>query len=93
MALTETRTDLIESWKETLREDTPNYFFFNIQDYQTEDIRSFFDGRLSQPIKFTPLIRGRLLDVVSSTGEPVNAESMVEPVSYTHLTLPTIYSV
>jgi putative ABC transport system permease protein len=78
MALTETRTDLIESWKETLREDTPNYFFFNIQDYQTEDINSFFDGRLSQPIKFTPLIRGRLLDVVSSNGEPVNTESMVE---------------
>mgnify|MGYP001157433234 CR=1 FL=1 len=78
MALTETRTDLIESWKETLREDTPNYFFFNIQDYQTEDINSFFDERMSQPITFTPLIRGRLLDVTSANGEPVNAESMIE---------------
>ncbi len=78
MALTETRTDLIESWKETLREDTPNYFFFNIQDYQTEDINSFFDERMSQPITFTPLIRGRLLDVRSANGEPVNAESMIE---------------
>jgi len=78
MALTETRTDLIESWKETLREDTPNYFFFNIQDYQTEDISTFFNKKLSQPIIFTPLIRGRLLDATSASGESVNAKNMIE---------------
>ena len=33
---------------------------------------------MSQPITFTPLIRGRLLDVTSANGEPVNAESMIE---------------
>jgi len=78
MALTETRTDLLESWKETLKEDTPNYFFFNIQDYETADINSFFKDRLEQPITFTPLIRGRLLGVTSSSGEPVKAQNMIE---------------
>ena len=78
MALTETRTDLIESWKETLNEDTPNYFFFNIQDYETDEINSFFKSKLEQPITFTPLIRGRLLGVTSSSGEPIKAENMID---------------
>ena len=78
MALTETRTDLIESWKETLNEDTPNYFFFNIQDYETDEINSFFKSKLEQPITFTPLIRGRLLEATSSSGEPIKAENMVD---------------
>jgi putative ABC transport system permease protein len=78
MVLTETRTDLIESWKETLKEDTPNYFFFNIQDYETDDINSFFKGKLEQPITFTPLIRGRLLGVTSTSGEPLKAQNMID---------------
>ena len=78
MALTEIRTDLIESWKETLKDDTPNYFFFNIQDYETVDISSFFKDRLEQPIVFTPLISGRLLGATASSGESINTHNMID---------------
>ena len=33
LVLAETRTDLVDSWTDTLQEDTPNNFLFNIQEY------------------------------------------------------------
>ena len=61
VVLAETRTDLVDSWSETLDEDTPNYFLFNIQEYNLEPISNYFEDQGQSSPDFTPLIRGRLL--------------------------------
>ncbi len=60
VVLAETRTDLVDSWSETLDEDTPNYFLFNIQQYNLEPISNYFNDQGDIVPDFTPLIRGRL---------------------------------
>ena len=78
IVLTETRTDLIDSWTETLDEETPNYFMFNIQEYDLEDVKSFFYSESQTSPIFTPLIRGRLLGVKTTETEQKNSEDLME---------------
>jgi putative ABC transport system permease protein len=78
MVLAETRTDLIDSWKEALKEDTPNYFFFNIQDYELPEIKAYLDEELDKTPVFTPLIRGRLLSVQPKSGELIKSGEMID---------------
>ncbi|MBD63157.1 MAG: hypothetical protein CMD68_03645 [Gammaproteobacteria bacterium] len=78
IVLTETRTDLIDSWTETLDEDTPNYFLFNIQEYDLEHVKSFFYSESQTSPIFTPLIRGRLLGVKTSETDQKNSEDLME---------------
>ena len=66
VVLAETRTDLVDSWTETLDEDTPNYFLFNIQQYNLDPISNYFKNQGNVVPDFTPLIRGRLF-ISSST--------------------------
>ena len=78
MVLTETRSDLINSWKQSLSEETPNHFFFNIQGSQLDGIADFLSPRIGQAIKFTPLIRGRLLEVNSGSNQGTDSRRMIE---------------
>ena len=78
MVLTETRSDLINSWKQSLSEETPNHFFFNIQGSQLDGIADFLSPRISQAIKFTPLIRGRLVEVSSGSNQVTDSGRMIE---------------
>ena len=78
MVLAETRTGLIDSWKETLSEDTPNYFFFNIQDYELPEIKAYLDQELDSATVFTPLIRGRLLSVQPKEGGLMKSGEMID---------------
>ena len=57
VVLAETRTDLVDSWSETLEEDTPNYFLFNIQEYNLNTISDFLEDEAGIIPDFTPLIR------------------------------------
>ena len=78
MVLTETRSDLINSWKQSLSEETPNHFFFNIQGSQLDGIADFLSPRIGQAIKFTPLIRGRLVEVNSGSNQVTDSGRMIE---------------
>jgi predicted ferric reductase len=49
MVLTETRSDLINSWKQSLSEETPNHFFFNIQSSELDGIADQIGQHLAQP--------------------------------------------
>ncbi len=69
MVLSETRSDLIDTWKASLPEKTPNHFFFNIQASERNDMANFFNKEIGQDMRFTPLIRGRLLKVNQLEGE------------------------
>ena len=78
IVLAETRTDLIDSWSESLDEDTPNYFLFNIQEYDTPKVSSFFESKADISLTFTPLIRGRLLSAKRSGSDKVSSENLME---------------
>lgn len=78
VVLAETRTDLVDSWSETLDEDTPNYFLFNIQQYNLEPISNYFNDQGDIIPDFTPLIRGRLLSAARPGSENVNFDNLME---------------
>lgn len=77
VVLAETRTDLVDSWSETLDEDTPNYFLFNIQEYNLEPISNYFEDQSQITPDFTPLIRGRLLSA-KRPGSDVNFDNLMD---------------
>jgi len=78
VVLAETRTDLVDSWTETLDEDTPNYFLFNIQQYNLDPISNYFKDQGNIVPDFTPLIRGRLLSAARPGSEDVNFNNLME---------------
>ena len=78
IVLAETRTDLIDSWSESLDEDTPNYFLFNIQEYDVPNLTSFFKSNADILPAFTPLIRGRLLSAKRSGSDQASSENLME---------------
>ena len=78
IVLTETRTDLIDSWSDTLEEDTPNYFLFNIQEYDLDNISKYFQSEAALNPEFTPLIRGRLLSAKRFNSDQLSSENLME---------------
>ena len=78
VVLAETRTDLVDSWSEALDEDTPNYFLFNIQQYNLEPISNYFNDQGDIIPDFTPLIRGRLLSAARPGSENVTFDNLME---------------
>ena len=78
VVLAETRTDLVASWTETLDEDTPNYFLFNIQQYNLDPISNYFKDQGNVVPDFTPLIRGRLLSAARPGSEDINFDNLME---------------
>ena len=78
IVLAETRTDLVDSWTETLDEETPNYFLFNIQEYNLKAISDYLEDEANISPDFTPLIRGRLLSARRPGSEGVNFDNLME---------------
>ncbi len=78
IVLAETRTDLIDSWSETLEEDTPNYFLFNIQEYDLANVTSYLLETANFSPSYTPLIRGRLLSAKRAGSDEFNSENLME---------------
>jgi len=63
------RNDLLENWRASLPEDTPNFFMVNIPAGETEAFRQFISARgLPRPELF-PMIRARLTAI---NGRPVD---------------------
>ena len=78
VVLAETRTDLVDSWTETLDEETPNYFLFNIQEYNLKAISDYLEDEAGVNPDFTPLIRGRLLSASRPGSEGVNFDNLMD---------------
>jgi putative ABC transport system permease protein len=78
LVLAETRTDLVDSWTDTLKEDTPNNFLFNIQEYDLKNISEYFADTADLSPVFTPLIRGRLLSVNRDNIELLDSDNVME---------------
>ena len=78
LLLTLVRTDLLESWRNRLPEETPNYFLINIQDEDLPDLRSFLASQETTSAKFFPMSRGRL---AAMNGNRVIPENIDDPVA------------
>lgn len=70
------RTELMGSWRNSMPTDTPNYFFTNVQSEQIPAIQQFFTQHNLETPQFSPMTRGRLLEI---NGKPVNADDYEDP--------------
>jgi putative ABC transport system permease protein len=72
--LTIVRTDLMQSWRDSLPPDAPNRFVINLQKDQIQSFeQTFAQNRLSVPEVF-PMVRGRLVAINQKQVSPENYE-------------------
>jgi putative ABC transport system permease protein len=74
--LTLVRTDLLENWRNTIPEGTPNYFLINIQSDEVDDLGSFLEDNATLTSNIYPMIRARLTAI---NGAPVNPDEFNDP--------------
>ena len=67
----EIRTELLSGWRNTMPTNTPNYFITNVQHDQLAGIKRFFESKGIAPPLFSPMVRGRLIEI---NGNDVKAD-------------------
>jgi len=72
----EIRTDLLGGWRNTMPTNTPNYFITNVQREQLEGIKRFFESKDITPPPFSPMVRGRLIEI---NGNGIKADDFEHP--------------
>lgn len=60
LLLTFVRTELLESWQQSLDEDAPNQFLINIQPQERDSIAAIFEAAGITAPGFVPLVRARM---------------------------------
>jgi putative ABC transport system permease protein len=63
LMLTIVRTDMIERWQGSMKEDIPNRFVINVQKDQVEPVRTYFAGHGLDMPDLYPMVRGRLVAI------------------------------
>ena len=76
LLLTLVRTDLLESWRRTLDENSPNHFLINIQTHEIESVTDIFVSRDVPAPDFNPLVRARMTLI---NGESVKERTFPAP--------------
>ena len=69
LLLTLVRGDLMRAWRANLPPDAPNQFLVNVLPDQVDDARATLSQRFGRDIAFSPMIRGRLVEI---NGEAVD---------------------
>jgi putative ABC transport system permease protein len=64
------RKDLLDTWRASLPENTPNHFLINIRTDQVDDFRRFFTSRGMEEPRMFPMIRARM---TALNGAPISA--------------------
>lgn len=75
LLLTLVRTDLLDSWRDRLSENTPNYFLINIQETDVARLRQFLEAENETEIYLYPMARGRLAKINGETVVPENIDN------------------
>jgi putative ABC transport system permease protein len=57
------RTDLLQSWQQSLDEDAPNHFLINIQPQERGSIAGIFQSADIAAPRFVPLVRARMTEI------------------------------
>ena len=65
--LTLVRTSLIDSWKNSVRDDAPNHFVYNIYADDKPSLIQFFEGNSVETSLFFPITFGRVIGVNDKT--------------------------
>lgn len=63
LLLSTVRTELMDSWQQSLPENAPNQFLINIQPHEVDSMSSFLAERLSDAPTFVPLVRARMTSI------------------------------
>jgi len=63
LLLTLVRGDLMHAWRTNLPPDAPNQFLVNVLPDQVEDAKATLSGRFGREIAFSPMVRGRLVEL------------------------------
>jgi putative ABC transport system permease protein len=80
LLLSTVRTDLMDTWRQSLPADAPNQFLINIQPRETAPMAEFLQQRDLDAPRFVPLVRARMTaingqDVTQMTFEDPQGES------------------
>jgi len=76
LLLSTVRTDLMDTWRQSLPANAPNQFLINIQPQEVSAMRDFLAGRGLQAPRFVPLVRARMTGI---NGQDVTQMSFEDP--------------
>lgn len=71
LLLTLIRTDLLENWRDSIPEGTPNYFLINIQPDEVDTLKSYLQQHGVETSYMNVMVQARLAAI---NGKPVNPE-------------------
>ncbi len=76
LLLSTVRTELMESWRQSLPENAPNQFLINIQPHEVAQMTAFLEERQLVPPTFVPLVRARMTTI---NGKDVTQMTFEDP--------------
>jgi putative ABC transport system permease protein len=76
LLLSTVRTELMDTWRQSLPENAPNQFLINIQPHEVEDMKAFLRERGQDVPTFVPLVRARMTTI---NGEEVTQMTFEDP--------------
>jgi putative ABC transport system permease protein len=76
LLLSTVRTELMDTWRQSLPENAPNQFLINIQPHEVEDMKAFLRERGQDVPTFVPLVRARMTTI---NGEDVTQMIFEDP--------------
>lgn len=69
------RADLMEGWRQTVGDDTPNQFLINIQTHERSTVAAVFEGAGIEPPVLHPMVRARLTHLNDTPVDEIEFES------------------
>jgi putative ABC transport system permease protein len=76
LLLSTVRTELMDTWRQSLPDDAPNQFMINIQPQDIEPMAAFFRERGLEAPDFVPLVRARMTTI---NGQEVTQMTFEDP--------------
>ncbi|MBT8050998.1 MAG: FtsX-like permease family protein [Gammaproteobacteria bacterium] len=76
LLLSTVRTELMETWRQSLPDNAPNQFLINIQPHETAAMAGFFESRGMETPDLVPLVRARMSTI---NGENVTQMTFEDP--------------
>jgi putative ABC transport system permease protein len=76
LLLSTVRTELMDTWRQSLPENAPNQFLINIQPHEVDAMATFLDNRKLEVPGFVPLVRARMTSI---NGKDVTQMTFEDP--------------
>jgi putative ABC transport system permease protein len=76
LLLSTVRTELMDTWRQSLPENAPNQFLINIQPHEVDAMKAFLEARQLTVPDFVPLVRARMTSI---NGKDVTQMTFEDP--------------